>query len=108
MALRINGLVDRADDVLIDSGCAWHIGQFFGECAPRDGQAVTMHEPCVEQQLENLRNPARTVQVHRNVASRGLQVAQHRRALANPLKIIHRPFNASRVGDRKVVQDRVG
>ena len=70
VALRINGLVDRADDILICSRCARHIGQFFSEGAPCDGQAVTMYEPCVEQHFKNLWDPPRTVQVDRDVASR--------------------------------------
>ena len=61
MALRVHGLVDRADDILVG---AWHvrnIGQVFGHGFASDGHAVAMQQASFEQNLHDLWNAASAV-----------------------------------------------
>ena len=61
---------------------------------------IVMQSPCssavLEQHLQHLRHAAGAVEVDRDVAARGLEVAQHRHLLAHALEVVDGPLHARR------------
>ncbi len=74
----------------------------------RDGDAVAVQQPVVEQDFHRLRNAAGGMQIGDREPAGGLHFAQYRYALAYGLEVIDRQRNLGRVRHRKQVQHRIG
>ena len=67
MSLLVEGLIDGSDDVLIDGRSVGNVGQFLGNGPAGDRQAVTMQQPGIEQDFQDLWDAADLVQIHSHV-----------------------------------------
>ena len=85
-----------------------HVFQHLGNGLAGDGDAVAVQQAGVQQHFHHLRNAACNVQVHGQRLAAGLQVAQHRGALADALEVVDAPLHARAVRNGQEVQHRVG
>ena len=102
-----SGFDHGPDHVLVRARSFRDALQLLGERAPGDRHAIAVQQAVLEQHLEHLRHAARAVEIDRDVASRGLEIAEHRHLPAHALEVVDRPFDARRVRDGEVVQDGV-
>ena len=108
MSLAIHRLREGPDHFLI---CAWlrrNVLQHLADRSAVDGHAIAVQEVVLKQDLQDLRHAARTVQVDRDEAPGGLEVAEDGHAPSHALEIVDGPFHAGRTRDRQVMQHRVG
>ncbi len=73
-----------------------------------DGHAFAVQHAIREQDLQYLRHTARAVEIDRDVAARGLEVAQHRHLAPHALEIVDGPLHTGSRSDGQVMQHRVG
>ena len=72
------GLRPGADHVLVLARLVGNVAQVLRDGLAGDRHALAVQQAVVEQHLHHLRDAAGLVQVHRDVAARGLEVAEHR------------------------------
>ncbi len=107
VTLLVHGAVDGVDDALLGR-LVGHVFEHLGDGLAADGDAVTVQQASVEQDLHDLGNATGFVQVHRQGFAAGLEVAQHGGALADALEIVDGPLHACAVRDGQEVQHGVG
>src|SRR6185436_16531582 len=88
MTLRIHGIVERPDHVLVHARPVRHVRQLLGYRAAGDRHAIAVEPTGDEQHLEHLRNAAGAMEIDGDVLARRLQIAQHRHTLADALEIV--------------------
>ena len=108
MPLFVHRIVPLPDHILIGARISWYFGQRLFHGLTGDGHAVTVQQAVVQQHFQHLRHTACTVKIHRHVAPRRFQVAQHRYFLAHALKIVDGPFDVRGMRHRQIVQYGVG
>ena len=73
-----------------------------------DGLGVFVQDPGLFQPLQDDRDPAGGVQIRRDVLTARLQVAQQRRALADPVEVVDVQLDPHLLGHGEEMQDAVG
>ena len=108
MPVRVERALPRADDFLIGPRRVRHVVQHLGNLLPGDRQGVAVQHAVRQQDLHDLGDPARAMEIDGDEASRGLQVAQHRDARADRLEVVERERHAGGVRDGEQVEHSVG
>ena len=108
MPLLIDGVGNWSDHVLTLGWCGGHIRQQFFEGFAFDRAAIAVQQAGIQQLLHHLRNATGSVQIHRDVSAAGLQVTEHRNALADALEVINAQLNTCRASDGQQMQHGVG
>ena len=107
VARRLDGLVERADDVLAVLEAGERV-EVLGERLARDGHDVAVDELVLEEVLEDGRDAANLVHVLHDVLARRLEVGDERYPVAHGLEVVDAELDAARVRDGDQVQDGVG
>ena len=81
-----SGFDPGTDHVLVAARLVRHVAQHLGDGLAVDRHALAVQDAVAEQDLQDLRHAARAMEIDRDVAARGLEVAQHRHLAAHALE----------------------
>ena len=108
MPVRVHRITPRPDNFLIGARRGRQMGKLFADGAAGDRHAFAVQQAMLLQHAQHLRYAARAMEIDGDEAPRGLEIADHRHALANALEIVDGPLHFGRRCNGEEMQHRIG
>ncbi|CRK45441.1 hypothetical protein BN1723_006607 [Verticillium longisporum] len=107
VARRLDGLAQRADDLLVGGKVGEGV-DVLGHGLARDGDALAVEDALLEEELEEGRRAADAVHVGHDKLARGLEVGEEGGPVGDGLEVLDGELDADAVGNGEQVEDGVG
>ena len=85
-----------------------YVRQLLSYRATGDRNAIAVDAIMFKQDLQQLRNTAGAMEIHRNEAAGGFQVTQDRSPTRQAFEIVDIPFHTRRFRDGEKMENRIG